>query len=105
GNQTRTGEEVSERGYSISQRTDTKLRSTSIDLVGLLGDTYYIAIGSSVEGLQTAAGIAVRFLAYAALAVTVLASFVMFWYTKRFTRPIEEMSEIAERMTNLDFNA
>lgn len=105
GTQSQIGKDIQEQGYSISQRTDSKLRSTSIDLIGILGDHYYIAIGSSVEGLRTAAGIAIRFLAYAAMAVTAGASFVMYWYTRRFTRPIEEMSRIAERMTNLDFDA
>lgn len=105
GAKSQIGEDIRKQGYSVSQRTDSNLRSTSIDLIGLLGDSYYIAIGSSVEGLRTAAGIAIRFLAYAAFGVTIVASIVMYWYTRRFTRPIEEMSQIAERMTNLDFNA
>jgi signal transduction histidine kinase len=74
-------------------------------LIGVLGSNYYIAIDSSVESLQTAAGIATRFLAYAGAFVTILASFLMLWYSRRFTKPIEEMSEIAMRMTNLDFEA
>lgn len=99
------GAQIQKDGYTISQHTDPNLDSTSINLLGILEGGYFIVIGSSVESLQTAAQIATRFLAYAGIFVTILASVVMYYYSKRFTKPIEEMSEIAERMTNLDFEA
>jgi two-component system sensor histidine kinase VanS len=105
GEQSKAGREIQQKGYSISEHTDSKLDSTSINLLGVLDGGYLIVIGSSVESLRTAAGIATRFLAYAGIFVTVLASIVMFFYSRRFTRPIEEMSEISKRMTNLDFDA
>jgi signal transduction histidine kinase len=105
GNYSESKKDIEQNGYTISERSDSNLGSTSITLIGVLGDNYYIAIDSSVESLQTAAGIATRFLAYAAIIVIILASLSMFWYSRRFTKPIEEMSEIAKRMTKLDFDA
>ncbi|MDD5968762.1 MAG: sensor histidine kinase [Candidatus Fimousia sp.] len=105
GENAKSGREIQRKGYMISEHTDTKLDSTSINLLGVLNGGYFIVIASSVESLQTAATIATRFLAYAAVFVTILASIAMFFYSRRFTRPIEEMSEIAQKMTRLDFDA
>ncbi len=97
--------EIQGQGYTIRERLDSNLDSTSITLIGLLGEDYYIAIDSSIESLQTAANIATRFLAYAGIIITAIASILLFWYGKRFTKPIEEMSKIAVRMADLDFEA
>lgn len=105
GNQSSLWHDIQENGYTVAERSNSNLDNTSINLIGVLNGNYYIALDSSVESLQTAAGIATRFLAYAGVFVTIMASMAMFWYSRRFTKPIEEMSEIAERMTKLDFDA
>lgn len=105
GTQSTLWHDIQKNGYTIAERSNTKLDSTSINLIGMLNGNYYIALDASVESLQTTANIATRFLAYAGIFVTVIASVAMFLYSRRFTKPIEEMSEIAERMTKLDFDA
>lgn len=97
--------EIKKNGYVISEHSNTKLDSTSINLVGVLKGGYLLVIDSSIESLQTAADIATRFLAYVGIVITLLASIAVYFYSKRFVRPIEEMSDIAQRMSSLDFNA
>lgn len=97
--------EIREKGYVVLDHKNDRLDLTSIDLLGSLGDDYLIILDSSMESLETAANIAVHFLAIASVIVSVLASIFVYFYSKRMTRPIEEMSEIAGRMANLDFEA
>ncbi len=97
--------EIREKGYVVLDHKNDRLDLTSIDLLGSLGDNYLIILDSSMESLQTAATIAVHFLAIASVIVSLLASIFVYFYSKRMTRPIEEMSEIAGRMANLDFEA
>ncbi len=96
---------VREKGFVVLNHTEPKLDLTSIDLLGSLGENYLIIVDSSAERLQASAAIAVRFLAMASILVSAVASVFVFFYSRRFTRPIEEMSEIAGRMANLDFEA
>lgn len=97
--------EIREKGYVVLDHKNDRLDLTSIDLLGSLGDNYLIILDSSMESLETAANIAVHFLAIASVIVSLLASVFVYFYSKRMTRPIEEMSEIAGRMANLDFEA
>lgn len=97
--------EMAKQGYTTSINKNPHMDNTTINLLGFLEGDYLIIIAASVESLQAAASVAVRFLTYSGLFVALISGVVMFLYTKRFTAPIEEMSEIADQMTHLDFDA
>ena len=92
--------------YNLYESHDIRTRTNFLELVW--NDTEldtHIVIRTSVESLQANADIANTFLAYAGIMVTILMSFGVFFATKSFIRPVEELSDIAKRMSNLDFNA
>jgi len=91
--------------YDLYESYDIRTKTNFVELVW--NDTeseMYILIRTSVESLQANVDIANQFLAYAGVLVAVLASICVFFATKSFIRPVEELSEIARRMSNLDFN-
>jgi len=92
--------------YDLYKSHDIRTKTNFLELVW--NDTEldtHVLIRTSVESLQANVDIANKFLAYAGILVAALASFGVFFATKSFIRPVEELSGIAKRMSNLDFNA
>lgn len=91
--------------YDLYKSYDIRTKTNFIELVWTDTDNeMYILIRTSVESLQANADIANRFLAYAGILVALVVSTCVFFAAKSFIRPVEELSEIAKRMSNLDFN-
>ena len=65
----------------------------------------FILIRTNLESIQDNVDIANKFLTYAGVLVAVIVSVGVFFATKSFVRPVKELSDIARRMSNLDFNA
>lgn len=92
--------------YDLYESHDIRTKSNFLELVWNDEDLdTYILIRTSVESLQANVDIANKFLAYAGILVAFFVSVGVFFATKSFIRPVEELSEIAKRMSNLDFNA
>lgn len=91
--------------YDLYESYDMRTKTNFVELVwNDMDSEMYILIRTSVESLQANVDIANQFLAYAGILVAVIASICVFFATKSFIRPVEELSEIAKRMSNLDFN-
>ena len=91
--------------YDLYESYDIRTKSNFLELVWNDEDMgTYVLIRTSVESLQANVDIANKFLSYAGVLVAFLVSICVFFATKSFIRPVEELSEIAKRMSNLDFN-
>ena len=92
--------------YDLYESYDVRTKASSIELVWNDAENdVYILIRTSVDSLQANVDIANKFLAYAGILVAILVSLFVFFATKSFIRPVQELSGIAKRMSNLDFNA
>ena len=58
-----------------------------------------------VASIRESAALSNRFLAYIGMVVLAIGSTVIFFTTKRITMPILMLTHLAERMSNLDFDA
>lgn len=83
---------------------DTEVGST-LDLIGVLDNGDLIIIRRNFETLSNSMKFAARFFTIATFALILLETFVLLLFTHRFTSPIIEMSQVADRMTRLDFDA
>lgn len=95
-----------ENEYEVFLVYDGRTQSNYIEL--FFGDnenTNYVMIRSNVESMQESVQIANKFLAYAGAGVTLLIAIVVLIATKAVVRPIKELSSIAKRMSDLDFDA
>ena len=91
--------------YDLYENYDIRTRTNFIELVWTDAELdTYVLIRTSVESLQANVDIANKFLAYAGILVALLVSVGVFFATKSFIRPVEELSDIAKRMSNLDFD-
>jgi len=110
--------------YSIYSLYDLQMDSNYIDLVGVfsikkntsqgdsanlhdydpdLPDTL-ILLRTNKESIEESVALANEFLSYIGVAVVILGSAIMFIISRKFTKPILEMSDIAKRMSNLEFD-
>ena len=90
--------------YEISLHSDKKLKSDFIILSGKLDNGYYVIIRMSVESIQESVRIYNRLLIMISFVTVILSAIITYILSKRFTKPILELSEIAQSMSNLDFS-
>ncbi|MDD5934891.1 MAG: HAMP domain-containing sensor histidine kinase [Clostridiales bacterium] len=91
--------------YDIFKQTDDVMSMNYLDLFGILDSGHIIFLRTNYEGLASSSRISNNFLAIVGVIVTILGSFVMFMLSRRFTRPILILENIAKRMSDLDFDA
>ncbi len=90
--------------YDIYYVYDMRISSNFLEL--FYSDTEkgnFIIVRTNIESLQENVDIANTFLAYAGVLVALIISVLLFFATRSFVRPVEELSGIAKRMSNLDF--
>ncbi len=89
--------------YDVYSQYDKRQEANYVDLYGVTDDGVEIFIRTNYESIQESAAIANRFLAYVGAVVALLGSVVVFFVSKNFTRPILELAEISQKMSELDF--
>ena len=93
----------SNQNISIRKIQDKKNGLNFILLMGTLdnGDTLYIRMPITL--IKESVEISNKFLYLIAFVAVVLGGIAITWITERFTKPIEELNDIANKMANLDF--
>ena len=94
----------SNENYSLRRATDTRYHTSYLELSGGLADGAYMLIRTPLESIQESVDISNKFLGYAGVIVIVLSTLAMIFITKKFTRPILELADISEKMSNLNFD-
>ncbi len=92
--------------YTILINKDPRFNTNYLEVWGYLqkGD-YYLLVRSPIESIKESVAISNRFFAFVGVTVIVISSLVMWFITKRFTKPILQLAALSEQMSNLDFNA
>lgn len=91
--------------YQLLRKTDTRLDSEYLVLVGVLENGDMILMRTAVESIRESAAISNRFLLFAGAAAIVASLLVAFFTTRHITRPLQQLTDISKRMVDLDFNA
>ena len=94
-----------EEDYSMYQSEDAYINGTSYDLVGKLDNNIYCLIRVYSAGIERASKVANNFYAYVGIAIILVEALLIIVFLGRFTKPIENMNEVAKRMTEFDFEA
>lgn len=91
--------------YLMQQTKDVNVSLNYLEMWGVLNNGNYFIIRTPIESVNESAMISNRFLVLVGSFTTVAAGVIIWFWAKRFTRPITELTEISRRMTELDFNA
>ena len=105
------GQEVKEKeleleteSYSIFSLYDSRMQSKYIELVGFLTNGDIILMRSNVESMQESVKVANKFLLYAGIFSAAIISVIMFFVSRKFTRPMLQLADIAKKMSELNFD-
>ena len=89
--------------YMIMTQHNTAMDSDFMDLFGQTGFGYDVFVRSGQESIEEAVDISNRFLFFLGCCVMAIAAFVSYLFSRRFTRPVLELAQIASRMSELNF--
>lgn len=95
----------SNKQYQLLKKTDTRLDSEYLVLVGVLENGDMVLMRTAVESIRESAAISNRFLLFAGAAAIVASILVVFFTTRHITKPLQQLTDISKRMVDLDFNA
>lgn len=90
--------------YTIKSVQDTGTEINYILLDGKLDNGYSLYIRMPMPSIRESVNISNRFLYTIAIFVIIIGGVVVSYISKRFTRPIQELNNIAGKMSNLDFS-
>ena len=91
--------------YRIQIVKNKRMNNENIEMWGNLDNGNMFLIWTALESIRDSVNIANRFLAYVGT-IAVIASGILIWLiSRKITKPISELTDISEKMTNLDFEA
>ncbi|HAG69089.1 MAG TPA: two-component sensor histidine kinase [Lachnospiraceae bacterium] len=96
---------ITTSNYMIQRSKDRAVQLEYLELWGFLGDGKMLLIRTPVEGIKDSAAISNTLLAYIGIVVIAVGMIIVWYVAKKVTRPVLELADISERMTNLDFEA
>ena len=92
--------------YTFQRKTDEKFHTEYLEMWGRLTQSgYHFMMRIPMESIQTSARISNEFILYTIATAILLGVIMIGWLSTRIARPIHELSELSERMANLDFDA
>jgi len=94
--------EVSEH-YQIHSAKDVVGGGEYIEMWGYLSTGNAFILRSPLESIRESATISNKFLIYITLAIGAIGSIFVWFFTRKITNPLLELTRLSERMANLDF--
>lgn len=90
--------------YSIERQEDKRTHTDYIEMWGVLDNGNVFLMRSAVEGIKDSVQIADRFLIYTGLFAAALSVIVVYFVSRKITKPIMELTHISRQMCNLQFD-
>lgn len=91
--------------YVLRRQTDVRLQSEYLVLWGVLYDGNFLMLRSAFSSISDTAKLSNQFLLMTGILAAALGIMIMYLITRRMTKPIVQLTEISDRMAELDFDA
>ena len=91
--------------YAIYKTKDVVRNVDYIEMVGVLDSGSRVLLRTPIESIRVSAGIANRFLLYIGLGGIAISTLVIYFFTRRISKPILSLAQISERVSEMDFEA
>ncbi len=96
--------EYKEGEYTFENRSDVQLKIDFLTLVTKLNNGDILAIRVPLVSIRESVDVANRFIIITGIIIVMLGSILAYIFSKRFTRPILEVNNIAKNMAKFDFS-
>lgn len=90
--------------YIIDTVNDKRLNTNFLNLLAKLSNGDYLLLSTPLSAIQKNVEITNNFFVFTGLLTLLIGIIVIFFFTRKFTRPILELNDIAQSMSNLDFS-
>lgn len=90
--------------FILRNARDNRYNTNYLELSGGLPDGTYMLLRTPLESIRESVDISNQFLAYVGCAVVFLSAVIMIFITGKFVKPILELADISEKMSNLNFD-
>lgn len=90
--------------YVIQQIYVSRLGSNYLYLSAILDNGDRLLLRSSYDNIQESVNISMRFFMYIAIGMLIIGIFFMFLVTRRFIKPLTQLSQIAHKIAQLQFD-
>ena len=90
--------------YRMLVVTDKIRKTDYVDLWGNLDNGDVFMLRTPLESIRDSVGISNRFLGFVGIISTIISGIIIWFLTKRYTKPILELAWISERVAKLDFD-
>ncbi len=94
----------STKNYDIYTIYDSSMESNYVDLIGYVDEQDIILMRTNLESMKESVTIANKFLAYVGIIAVIIASAIMYYISRKFSKPILQLAEISKKMSDLDFD-
>lgn len=94
-----------EQDYQMYKIFDEKIGSNYLELFGKVDRSTFIFLRANYQNIKESAEVSNKFMTYIGIMAVIAGALAMFFIGRKFTKPILELSDIADRMTRLDFDA
>ncbi len=91
--------------YTIQKKYDPEVAVDYLEMWGTLDKGFYFIMRINMESIRDSVRIANDFIKYICLFGVALASVLVWFISKRVTKPLGELTELSKRMAGLDFSA
>lgn len=89
--------------FDVYKFYDNRVDSNYIDLVGFLDNGLMVFIRSNYENIQESTRISSKFLGIVGICIMIVGAVYMYLFSRSFTKPITDLTEIAKQMSALNF--
>ena len=96
---------VEEDRYMIRRENDPHMKTDYLELWGSLDNGNVIIMRTPIESIRESVAVSNRFLGYVGISAAFLCAIIIWFVSKKITKPILELADISEKMTHLDFEA
>lgn len=91
--------------YTIERSMEQRTKTEYLMMWGCLDNGNLFMLRTAIESIRDSAAIAKRFLLFSGAAGVILGGIIIWMISKKITEPILQLTNISERMNELDFDA
>jgi len=91
--------------YIVRQTREWITQADYIEIVGRLDSGDSFIMRTAMESIRESAAISNRFFTYIGIGAILISSILIWWQSRRISKPMLELADISRRMTELDFDA
>ncbi|MGN0335082.1 MAG: sensor histidine kinase [Lachnospiraceae bacterium] len=91
--------------YVLRQNKELMGKMEYLEIIGTLDSGDYFIIRTPLESIRDSVAVANRFYLYIVCVVIMFSALLIYFFSRKITKPILELADISRRMTALDFDA